>query len=653
MPSKKKNQPAPIVLADYEENEDYLVKIRDAQQTLEDKLWFGYEYKAKNELMTGAAGSYKPEEAMRYGFNPSSQLDENEADIEAGFRSTYREMLANASIEDYKVFFKALGSMKARTTAISGKHYESIEKALDENTPDRKLKAFYLYRASALTARSDSCALFCDNIQSVAEGPLGSVFKSKYDYKTVTMRQFAQDMGLDLNKLKLSPGDADKTVYELRRPQFPNADEKGMEEAVLRTLETNFSTYFLKQGENAEVEKMTEEQKGLYRKALDLNEKGEEANLGKIEDWIKAEGEQLGDNLREATEISNMKYARYQTQLSGSYGYNDKGFLDAEIKRELARTRYISDILGKKKDIEQVKEGIINKANQRFYAESLRRYPEKTPAHASYENYVTLHTGIKAGNTPEEMVENLGKALSGCALRELDRKFDLKEARSFGQHFKELFALDALKMKPELLKSALRDNSSVLKMGQELKKKLYGVTPDKQQAFSEKMRTLQSHLMSTTRRSTEYKQFCKAVKTCAELEEKLKGKSPEEKEKAYCQANLDVFEAARKYMDGKESVRVRDTGKLSFDHALDALAICSETSPDLSVRTDKIIGNINRVRNRNDPTAANYIAPATFHEHYGAARSNRSVADYSGGKRTNNIVNDPVNEKGGPGISGQ
>ena len=65
MPGKKKNQPAPIVLADYEENEDYLVKIRDAQQTLEDKLWFGYEYKAKNELMTGAAGSYQPEEAMR------------------------------------------------------------------------------------------------------------------------------------------------------------------------------------------------------------------------------------------------------------------------------------------------------------------------------------------------------------------------------------------------------------------------------------------------------------------------------------------------------------------------------------------------------------------------------------------------------------
>ncbi len=141
-----------------------------------------------------------------------------------------------------------------------------------------------------------------------------------------------------------------------------------------------------------------------------------------------------------------------------------------------------------------------------------------------------------------------------------------------------------------------------------------------------------------------------AVKTCAELREKLEGKTKEEKERAYSQANLNVFEAARQYMDGKESVRSRNTGKMSFDQALDAMAICTETCPILKVRVDKIIGNINHIRNRNDSFAENYIDAGTFSEHYGAARSNRSPEDYSGRNRNNNIVNEPADVKNGPGL---
>ena len=171
----------------------------------------------------------------------------------------------------------------------------------------------------------------------------------------------------------------------------------------------------------------------------------------------------------------------------------------------------------------------------------------------------------------------------------------------------------------------------------------YGVPADKQQAFSEKMRTLQSHLMPPDNRSKKYKKFYNAVKTCAELEIKTANMSDEEREKAYCQANLDVFEATRLYMDGKEGVRTKNTGKLSFDHALDAMAICSETSPALRVRTDKIIGNINRVRNNNNPLGPNYINANSFHQNYGAGHSQRSTADYSR-NRNINIVNEPENE---------
>ncbi|MBP5312582.1 MAG: hypothetical protein J6112_07110 [Clostridia bacterium] len=645
---EKKNQPAPIILADYQENENHLVNVRDAQHTLEDQLWFGFEYRSKNDIMRNAEGDFQPEEAVKYGFNPECAVNQDDEQIQGGLRSTYRDMVKAYSIEDYKKYFSALGSMKAKTAVISGRHYESIEKALDENTPNRDEKAFYLYRSSGLTARSNACNDFCLDCQEDAERSLGEALEKKYDYKTVTMRQFAQDMGIDIEKLNLPEGAADKTVYDLRRPDFPKADENTMKEQVFQMLQANFGEYFVRQGVDAAVEKMTEGQKNLYRKALEVGGRGENADLSKIEEWIQDEGEALAADLRTASAISNMKDARYRTQLSGTFGSNDEGFLDKEIKKETARTRFISDIVGKKKDIGQVKESIVSKANRDFYAESLRKYPAETPAKASYENYVTLHTGIKGGSTPDEMVENLSKALSASALQELDRKFNLKEARQIGQHFKELFALDTLKMKPELLKSALQDGSSVLRMGRQLRKTFYGVAPEKQQSFSAKMRTLQSHLMPPEKRSKEYQKFYKAVKTCAELEEKMEGMTAEEKEKAYCQANLDVFEAARTYMDGKESVRSRDTGKLSFDHALDALAICSETTPALNVRTDKILGNINRVRNQNNPQAANYIDAESFHERYGAAHSDRSVADYSRRNRNVNIVHDPAEEIKGP-----
>ena len=339
-----------------------------------------------------------------------------------------------------------------------------------------------------------------------------------------------------------------------------------------------------------------------------------------------------------------MKESRHRTQLSGPFGYDSPDFLEKEIRKEAARTSYIGDVVGKKKDIDKVKDSIVKKANQKFYEESLRKYPRETPAPASYDNYFTLHTGSRAGNTPDEMVENLSKALAACSLKEIGHEFDLKDARKVGAHFRELFALDSLKGDPEMLKSALQNSGSVLKMGRELKKTFYGVTEDKQQKFSADMRKLLSHMMPPEKRSKEYRKFYESVKAAAELEEKLQGKSPEEKEKAYCQANLNVFEASRGYTVGKEQVRFRNTGKMGFDHALDAMSICQEANANLSLRTDKIIDNINQIRNKNNPEAADYIRTGTFRQRYGAAQSQRSTADYSGRNRNNNIVNDPAEE---------
>lgn len=643
MSGRKKGQGEPFVLADYQENQDHINSVFNAQQTLADKLWFGFEYSAKNDIMENAEPYENDEDAIRYGFNPGTDANDNDKSLQRNLRYLFRGIAEEGSIEDYKNYFRTLGSMKARTVAITGKYVESVEKALGENTPNLDKKATYLYRAGGLGARADSCCSnFCYQCQDDAQMRLGRVLEQKYDYRTVTMRQFAQDMGMDLEELGVSAEDADKTVYDMQRPQHELSNEDDMKSTVFQFLYNSFGNYFVTKGDRDEVEKMTEEQKRLHRKGLRVGQRAEEENLDDIEEWIQNEGEEMGNNLLEATKVSNMKDARHRTQLSGPFGYDSPEFLDNEIRKEAARTRYIGDVVGKKKDIEQVKNDIVKKANQRFHGDSVRRYPEEVPL--SYDNYLYLHTGSKAGNTPDEMVENLSKALAACSLKEIGHEFDLKDARKVGAHFRELFALDSLKGDPEMLKSALQNNSSVLKMGRELRKTFYGVTEDKQQKFSADMRKLLSHMMPPEKRSKEYRKFYESVKAAAELEEKLQGKSPEEKEKAYCQANLNVFEASRGYTVGKEQVRFQNTGKMSFDHALDAMAICQEANPNLVLRTDKIIGNINQIRNKNNPEAADYISTGTFRQRYGAAQSQRSTADYSGRNRNNNIVNDPAEE---------
>lgn len=59
---------------------------------------------------------------------------------------------------------------------------------------------------------------------------------------------------------------------------------------------------------------------------------------------------------------------------------------------------------------------------------------------------------------------------------------------------KDVFALDTLKTQPEALKNALQDNSSVLKVGRELKKGFYGVPAERQNAFCGDMRKLKADL---------------------------------------------------------------------------------------------------------------------------------------------------------------
>ncbi len=169
-----------------------------------------------------------------------------------------------------------------------------------------------------------------------------------------------------------------------------------------------------------------------------------------------------------------------------------------------------------------------------------------------------------------------------------------------------------------MLKNSLKDYSAALKTGRELRNAIYGVPHAKNGDFFKDMETLSKSMRSPEGRSNEYRNFYEAVKNAATLKDKVGNMSAEEKAEAIRNANLNVFEAVKKYTHGKEKERIQQKGKDGFDNAMDAIAISTKYAPGMSIRTNKLLTEINTVRNNNDPTAKNFIDPKDFTERYGA-----------------------------------
>ena len=621
--------PNPVTVEDYRENLSFVENVRDAQKTKEDFIWNTFEYHAKNEFQQ-MGEDLTEDQRQRYGFNPSGMAEEEEEQFLNQLNQTIREDARSWNAETFKNVFRSMGSMNTRITILNGKQYDMIRQALGEGTPNLEDKAYSLFYQGGFTNFGSAFNVQFAAVNSELKNGLEELLDRTFDYKTVTLRQVADFMGIDYNRLtQLPPQDGDR-LYSRAKRLSPNFTEGQLKNDTLQSLSTMIATYYTTQGVELETARLTEEQRRLLEAGQYAGRLFDTVNLNEIQDWIATEGNAIGAKLNDTVLISSMKQRRLNTQLSGSINYNAPGWLDRKLQDAEAQFKFVADVVRGTKDIEAVKQEIINKANQKFFEESLRKYPKKVRAEANYDNYITLHTGSRAGKSPEQLVENLAKSLAAASLKERGVPFNRSKIQSTAKYFKELFALDALKSRPEVLNGALQGRSAVLRTGRHLKKTLYGVPAEKQNSYCSQMQALRDNLLPPEGRSKEYQKFYQAVTAAAALGQSQAGKSPVERARAFTQANMNVFEAAVKYMDGKEILRFKDSGKISFDHCLDAMAICTETSPALSVRTDKIIRNINRIRNHNDFNAADYIDAEHLRDNYGAAHSARRPEDYNG-----------------------
>ena len=259
----------------------------------------------------------------------------------------------------------------------------------------------------------------------------------------------------------------------------------------------------------------------------------------------------------------------------------------------------------------------------------------------SHERYIELHTGKRAGETPEEKVENLAKCLAAYALKKNGQKFSVKQIHKYAGLMKKTYALDTLVNFPDRLNEALKDYDSVLKSGRELRECIYGVKEENYPSYAQSMKELAKSMVDPKGHSKEYKKLVECVRKAAALERSMAGKSSSEKAEMIRKANLNIIDASEKYMQGKEKVRFGDEGKACFNNALDAAATVGRFAQGVSVRTSGIITGINEIRNRNNPGSSSYIDMNRLTEEYGPERAKQALLENPGKFRAASEVQAP------------
>ena len=244
--------------------------------------------------------------------------------------------------------------------------------------------------------------------------------------------------------------------------------------------------------------------------------------------------------------------------------------------------------------------------------------PKKLPV--GYDSYMKLHTyqyGLKAKTIKDKELA-VSKVLAAYSLQKIGIEFSIKEIHKMADHISKTYAIGG-HLKTSEADSILKNVNNVLRYGEEKRKGLYDIKPESYDDFIKDMKSLSQNMISESEHSKEYKALAKAIRKAANLN--TVGMSPENKARAFRNANLNVVHAADKYMEGKEKVRRTTSGNDCFKNALDAIAISSKYNDKkneghINQRVSDIIHRINKVRGKNQP-----LDETNFESKYGADRA--------------------------------
>ncbi len=615
----------------------------------EDNIWLLYQYTLKT-VINGESTSFLGNALKKYGLTPDFNATEEERKqilcekildylIPSGDKESddpvKQRQIAEDTTREMKSFFRIIGKLRVKAAVKAGKDYEEIKKALD-GEENSEAKARYLFNYGGCRTKISAYNQMIDNLELQIDYIKDSIYTvADVENKAHTFKDYFDFVGFDNTQREKFLSDnkiasENVNIWDFYRSEkYDDQTEDQINWKITNKIKdmyfNTFKKVYLNEGRNEAVSKISTRDKKLFETANNVsfrNVEEDEAVIEPIRDWIKSTGEKMSVELLKYTNVTDYKKAMVAVQ--------GKKIMGVSPKREFNRF-YSNDLKIKNPAYEAIiKNGAS--ADSRLALDIKQKKWEKlhgrSPkgAEKNLDNYIELHTAERMGDTPDDMVNNLAKALAASILKIRGKEFDVKAIHKTADIVKDFYSLDAMKREPDKLREALRDAKTVKSTGRSLRLAIYGMEAEKLDDYTNDMKTLLDNMVDPKGHSDKYKKLYDSIKAATELKDKLAQiNHPAEKLSQITEANVAVFSAAADYMKGKEKVRTFEEGRNAFSNALDAIAVLTKHAPNISVRTNKVLKDINKVRNNNRPDAANYINADTFTQNYGAQNAKNAV----------------------------
>jgi hypothetical protein len=599
------------------ENEAGISNGYSSQSTLADKYMYAMIYKARNIRLDRMEGDGKKIEEFR-----DIKSYDNANEFENEFIGSLTKRFAGKSFadKDFEPMFEKMMIAQAKVMVLTGKNFKAVHDNIDGE---------YKYDKALVVASEAGVFDLAE-----AESHVRSDILSEEVFRNVFMDKLKYDPNMTYEQAYNNLGFTKEEQAQLQKPEVlkkklidmainKNADAEYLKEQLTRGIYDSFINIHKVRGTNKVLQNLSAEEKMFYdlgSKAFttvmtDMLKKEKEKDKI-VAEWKKGEAAEKIKKVR-------IHFEKDQLNTMNAFLYGEKTI---GITRKDELSGAYTDMLGKKNDyIGAILKGdpqAEEKAGAVVNDEKLHKQlgTKNKKMGVTYSSYIKLHTGVRMGKTPEEMVENLSKCMAAAILYSNGDKFSINTIHSMAKKCKEHYSLDALKRTPEQLTHMLSNKDNLVKDLNSLRDSIYNVQPDKREKYFEDMKKLADNLPTTQGHGKQYSKLNSLIRDAAVIKDKNLSKKDLDTE--IRTINLKIFNASMEYFKSKGMSKLEVEKNPRAAAALNAISVMTNSTEGLKYRTTKLVVDLKKSLDaRHSGAAKNFESVEKFTQKYGATNT--------------------------------
>ena len=599
------------------ENEAGISNGYSSQSTLADKYMYAMIYKARNIRLERMEGDGKKIEEFR-----EIKSYDNAYEFENEFISNLTKKFAGKSFTDKDIepMFEKMMIAQAKVMVLTGKNFKAVHDNIDGE---------YKYDKALVVASEAGVFDLAE-----AEGHVRSDVLSEEVFRNVFMAKLKYDPNMTYEQAYNNLGFTKEEQAQLQKPEvlkkklidmaiYKNADAEYLKDQLTRGIYDSFIKIHKARGTNKVLQNLSAEEKMLFdlgSKAFttvmtDMLKKEKEKDKI-VAEWKKGEAAEKIKKVRihfEKDQLNTMNAFLYGDKPIGITGKNELNGAYRDMLNK--KTDYIGAILKDDPHAEAKASAAVNDEKLHKLLGSKNKKMGVT-----FGSYVKLHTGIRMGKTPDEMVDNLAKCMSAVILYNNGRMFDVGKIHEMAKRCKEVYSLDALKGNPEQLINILSNSENLTKGLNSLRDTMYNVKPDKREKYFEDLKKLADNLPTTSGHGKQYRRLNALIQEAAALKDKNLTK--DELDTEIRTANVKIFNASMEYFESKGIKKLDVEKNPRAAAALNVISVITNSTEGLKYRTTKLVVDLKKsLEARHDNAAKNFEDLGKFTQKYNSANT--------------------------------